>query len=130
MRGEHGTKGKASIARKVFLMSKQKKIPTLAQLLKIKRKALSTRLFDAWKNREDPDYLVDIVDTRQRCPCTCITVEIYELDVHRVSQIRLGKSCGFSKCCWPDKFDSQHGIDLAARKAIAYIVKEEGLADV
>jgi len=31
---------------------------------------------------------------------------------------------GFSKAHWPDKWDSDHGIDMVRRKAVAHVVRQ------
>lgn len=110
-------------------MPKQKKTPTEAQLRKEARKELVEQIFGDWNRgqQDTPDghffaILTDVI--KQRCPYTCVTVTIYK----KIDGVPLvGESLGFSKCKWPDLFDSQHGIDLAVRKAISYIVKEHNL---
>jgi hypothetical protein len=101
------------------------KPPTEAQLRKARRKALVERLFEAWHKdgQRDPEFNVYSEMYAQRCPYTCVLVHIGR------GRGNVGSSFGFSKCKWPDVFDAQYGIDLAVKKAIAYIVKEHGLAD-
>lgn len=101
---------------------KKKKVPTVIQLYKAARKKLVDRLLSSLPNGSDEDFIVERLEVRQRCPYTCVKVILY--DKHSEKLYLVGQSLGFSKCCWPDVFDEAYGIDLASKKAISYIVKE------
>ena len=57
------------------------------------------------------------VDVWQQRPSTAVKVE----GLYKDNYI---SAYGFSKVCWPDTWDAGHGIDLAVRKAIAYLARE------
>jgi hypothetical protein len=52
----------------------------------------------------------------QRCPWTYVEVSLI-YDGKRYYDF------GNSKVCWPDKWDSAHGIDIAVRRALTSIAK-------
>ena len=71
------------------------------------------------------------VEVWQDEPWTAVTIDAESFVVINTNWLeRFGSSSypfiehGFSKVCWPDKWDAQRGIDLAVEKAIAKIAKK------
>lgn len=50
-------------------------------------------------------------------PYTCV-----KMDINLLGIVHTG--VGFTKVCWPDKWDEQYGLDLATRKAASVIVRK------
>lgn len=64
----------------------------------------------------DGTYQVGILYCDQKRPYTYIKAGV-------VSKKDTYTASGFSKCCWPDRFDSEYGYRLALKKAMTEIVK-------
>ena len=65
------------------------------------------------------------VTTWQKCPNTAVEVAYYQTNATATGrQYCSYYDYGFAKVTYPDTWDAQYGVDLAARKALAGIARQ------